>query len=306
MKRCPPMFAMLLTLLTGCASGAGSFQNTLPMAPQALWSASLASAGSPRTEPSRVVTSSKVVRVGSGFVTPLAAAVDSSGNVYVADASGVVKVAPPFTPPSNGVMTRISTIGGVTGIAVDGVSNVYLADSKHGLVVKIAASGATTTIGSGWKHPSAIAVAAGYTYVADSALHAVRIISPSGAATFARASFSKPSGISLDKYGDLYVADTASNQVTELAPPFTRPIVRIVSSNSFLAPDGVAVDKLGNIFIADAGNRRLVELSAASGGASPVALVTGLPQLVGVTLDSHGDPYVVEASATSVFEVLQP
>ena len=56
----------------------------------------------------------------------------------------------------------------VLGVAVDGVGNVYVADSGGNRVVKAAPDGTQTTLGSGFSNPCGVAVdSAGNVYVAD-------------------------------------------------------------------------------------------------------------------------------------------
>jgi hypothetical protein len=80
------------------------------------------------------------------FNGPAAVAVDSAGNVYVAESLNhtIRKVTPA------GVVT---TLGGdaafftdPTGVAVDGAGNVYVADRPKSTIYKIAPSGTTTTV----------------------------------------------------------------------------------------------------------------------------------------------------------------
>jgi DNA-binding beta-propeller fold protein YncE len=74
--------------------------------------------------------------LGSGFNYPAGVAVDSSGNVFVADTSNnAVKeiLAPAYTT----VNTRGSGFSGPFGVGVDGSGNVFVADALNNAVKEI-------------------------------------------------------------------------------------------------------------------------------------------------------------------------
>ena len=130
------------------------------------------------------------------FYDPAGVAVDSAGNVYVADAGNdeIRKITPA------GVVTTLAGAAGQAGsadgtgsaarfyiphgVAVDGAGNVYVADTENDEIRKITPAGVVTTL----------AGAAGSIGSADGPGSAAR--------------FFQPYGVAVDSAGNVYVADT--------------------------------------------------------------------------------------------------
>jgi hypothetical protein len=202
------------------------------------------------------------------FFNPLGVAVDAGGNVYVADTLNdlVRKITPDGT---------VSTLAGVAGtagakdgaaatalfywpqgVAVDGLTNVYVADTANSTIRKITPDGVVSTLagkaqntgssdGIGaaarFYNPFGIAVdGQGYVYVADTGNyqagtgnHTIRRISPDGTVitlagmvgvaggadgTGPEASFSFPEGVALDASGNVYVTSTGNYTIRKGNP----------------------------------------------------------------------------------------
>lgn len=214
------------------------------------------------------------------FNFPVGIAVDSSGNVFVADSK-------------NFTIRKITSAGVVTTLA--------------GAPFQL---GATDGPGSSARFflPYGVAVdAAGNVYVADAGNHVIRKISPAGdVSTLAGAAlqpgfvdgtgsgarFSTPFDIALDSGGNLYVADsenhairrvTPAGAVTTLAGTTTSGATNgTIAEARFNTPRGVSLDNAGNIFVADYGNSTLRLI--ANGAVSTLA---GAANIVG-NVDSVG------------------
>jgi sugar lactone lactonase YvrE len=196
--------------------------------------------------------------VAASFNNPNGVAVDSSGNVYVADSfnSLIRKIT------SGGVVTTLAGSGSIgstngtgtaasfnapTGVAVDSSGNVYVAEIGNNLIREISPAGVVTTLaGSGsqgaangtgtaasFNRPFGVAVdASGNVYVADSLNNLIRKITPGGVVTTlagsgsqgsdngtgTAASFNLPQGVAVDSSGNVYVADSLNNLVRKVTP----------------------------------------------------------------------------------------
>ena len=181
---------------------------------------------------------------------PRGIAVDSLGNVYVADSllSHVLKIA-----PSGVVTTAIKGVPG--GVAVDNTGNLYVTETSGGRIERISLQGdANNVIGgdtpgnywgdggkaidSGLSTPVGLAIdPAGNLYIADYGNSRVRKVTLDGSITTvagngtlghsgdggpaASAQLKGPAGLALDTSGNLYIADQLDNSVRMVSPDGT-------------------------------------------------------------------------------------
>jgi DNA-binding beta-propeller fold protein YncE len=188
-------------------------------------------------------------------------------------------------------------------LAVDPRSrDVYVADSNASVVRRICgATGGVSVLAhsaASFQTPAGLAVdAAGCVVVADSANHLIRRIFPAtgrvstiagsgqrGAADGAAeaASFDHPSGVALDRWGNVYVADQLSCRVRRICAATGRVSTVAGSENAshvdgaggdatFCCPYGLAVEaETGAILVADTNNHAVRRIVQSEGQQAPV------------------------------------
>jgi sugar lactone lactonase YvrE len=119
--------------------------------------------------------------------------------------------------------------------------------------------------------PFAVAIGArGELYVADTSR--IRRIDPDGSVTTLPGSFDTPSGLAVDRSGNVIVADTGTNTIRRISPG--GPVTTLAGDGvagyrdgpaaqaRFNGPIGVAVDDKGNVYVADSYNDRIRRIAA--------------------------------------------
>jgi len=225
---------------------------------------------------------------------PAGLALDSSGNLYIADTG-------------NHAVRKLTVDGTITTVAGNGT---------HGF------SGDGGSPGSALlDSPSAVAIDRdGNLFVADAGNHRIRRISPDGSlgppviSTFPDANaalWRTPAGIAVDPSGNLYVADQDDHRVFRVEPTGRLTTIAGTGSAGFSGdvglpletmlsgPQGVAVDASGNMYICDTGNNRVRRLTA-SGGTPPPASSTGVLNAASLTAGSVAPGEIVSLMGAGI------
>lgn len=138
----------------------------------------------------KVTPQGEVIVFATGFTQPKGIALDSQGNLIVADASVVKKVT------QAGVVTNfLSGFIQANGVGIDAAGNIYVSDSFNNVIKKYNFSGnLTQTVGSG--SPG---------YRDSSTIFFWRL-----------PSFYNPLGVCVDKTGSVYVADEYNQRIRKI------------------------------------------------------------------------------------------
>jgi sugar lactone lactonase YvrE len=202
--------------------------------------------------------SSDGVGTNARFTRPMGIVTDSAGNLLVADMrnSLIRKITPGGVVSTvAGAAGQIGNVDGTgasarfnspTGIAIDAGDNLYVTDAVIGNLRKITPAGQVTTLAdaatlagaAGGSHfPTAIVRDAnGNLYLADSGGHMIRKRAPDGTVTTVAgkdgvcghadgaagvATLCTPTGLALDRAGNLFVVDAANQLVRKISPDGT-------------------------------------------------------------------------------------
>lgn len=177
-------------------------------------------------------------------------------------------------------MGGAAAFGEIGGITYDAVGNIYVTDNNYrdgqnSRVRKITPDGLVTTYAQGLQGPRGIAIDAnGILYVAESAGRIMKVAKDGTTSLLAgaigngakdglgaSASFNNPAGITIDKAGNLYVADYANNMIRKVTPAgLVTTVAGSIKNGSddgigvaatFNYPESIKIDSKGYIIVGD-------------------------------------------------------
>jgi hypothetical protein len=260
------------------------------------------------------------------FQLPSSVAVDSSGNIYVADQgnSSIRKVT------STGVVTTLAGLSGnvgsangtgptarfygPSGVTLDSAGNLYVTDTINSTIRKVTPEAVVSTF----------AGTAGFDSDGNP-LHGFANATGSGAR------FYYPTAITIDSATNLYVADTFNGAIRKVTS--TRVVSTVAGSPHldadgllplpgsadgtgtaarFFRPSGIAVDSATNIYVADTFNHTIRKIDPAAvvstlagvaglaGSADGIGAVARFNYPSGLALDSGGNLFIADAANNTI------
>jgi len=242
-------------------------------------------------------------------------AVDATGNLFIADQynNRIRKV------DTNGIITTVAgngsyfysgdggaatnaELGGPSGVAVDVIGNLFIADSGNQCIRRVDTKGIITTVAG---------IGTYYGYSGDG-----------GAAT--NAELGGPSGVAVDTFGNLFIADSGNDRIREVG---RNGVITTVAGGylgdggpatnaSLNYPKGTTLHVSGNLFIADSGNQRIRKvdtkgiiatvagngITVYSGDGGP-ATNASLSYPSGVAVDTSGNLFIADSQNNRIREV---
>ena len=247
---------------------------------------------------------------------PSGVAVDSSGNLYIADTFNCV-----IRKVAGGNITTY--VGSDTNYAVNCGGG-----GDHGLAINAQLA-----------NPTGLALdAAGNLYIADAGNSNIRIVNKVtgiiAPLSITGINLNSPKGVAVDAAGDVYIADTGNGRILKVTPVGSITKTTTVAgtgvngysgdggpatSAQLNNPYGVAVDAAGNVYITDTNNQRVRMVSAATGiittvagtgrsgyagdGGPSTSAQLSFPR--GIWVDASGNIYVSDAQ-NNVIRLLTP
>jgi len=257
------------------------------------------------------VGSSNGIGTAASFDAPFSLTVDGSGNLYVADTDNheirkITKAGVVSTFAGNLYYGNTNATGQAAsfdypyGVAVDTIAGIiYVADRINNEIRKITTLGVVTTL-AGSYYPGSIN------------------------GTGVGAKFYSPFGVTVDPFGNVFVADTYNHQIRKITSAgvvttFAGSGLQgnsdgIGSVASFNYPSSVASDASGNIYVADTNNNSIRKISTSgvvstlagniqSGHADGIGVLASFNGPSGVACDALGNVYVADSNNNRIRKI---
>jgi hypothetical protein len=261
------------------------------------------------------------VATSAHLFSPSGMALDSAGDLFIADLANerIRMVDTNYVSTTAGLIGIIHTVAGIgaggysgdggmatnagltspSSVTVDGFGNFYISDQGDNRIRKVDTNGIITTLAG---------------------TNSTGFSGDGGLA--ANAKLSSPTGVAVDGWGNLFIADWHNNRIRKISTNGIITTVAGTNSAGFTGDSGlaviaqlsssstaVAVDGFGNLFIADSGNNRIRKVdtngiittfagtnSAGFSGDGGAATNASLNHPQGVAADAYGDIFISDSS----------
>ncbi len=189
------------------------------------------------------------------------------------------------------------------GVGVDRSGNVYVADQRNDRIRKITSTGMVSTLAGGG---TAGAQCLGDAATGNSIICRDSLMSSSNPGGTAQFYF--PSGVAVDRSGNVYVADLNNHRIREITPGgVVSTLAGTDVTGDFNRPHGVAVDDDGNVYVADETNHRIRKItstgvvSTLAGGGTTGTPCSGTIESTTTCRDSHPTASPSDPGGTAQF-----
>ena len=246
------------------------------------------------------------------FNTPYGIAVDSSGNIYVADSNNhrVQKF-----DSSGTYLSQFGSFGTgdgqfnlAYGLDIDSLGNIYVTDALNNRIQKFDSNGTylsqfgSSGTGDGqFATPTDVQIdSLGNIYVVDANNHRIQkfdsngtYLSQFGSSGTGNGQFNTPIGIDFDSLGNIYVTDGLNQRLQKFDSSGVHILTFGVGGFGAGGPSGIYIDSEDNIFVVDRTSslRRLRKYDSSGTLLRSLSIVSngvGAAQLLGVTMNSDG------------------
>lgn len=176
-------------------------------------------------------------------------------------------------------------------LALDDTGNIYLSDRTNHCIRKITPVGVVTTFAGICGNPGSF----------------------NDATTPTNSTLNQPSGITFDRFGNLFIAEDGNDGIRKIDGT-TGETTNYVSNGTFNNPDGIVFDSAGNLFVADQLNHKIRKVTpigvvsdfVGNGTASSVDGVgTGatINQPDDLDIDAQDNIYVAEITGRKIRKI---
>ena len=212
---------------------------------------------------------------------PQSVALDSAGNLYIADTgnNALRKITP------GGVISTVSTqLNGPSYVAVAPDQSIYIADTGNNRLVRFTSSPVPSTV-TQLLAPTAVAIDPQGDVFATGQTNLLKL-TPAGSLAVKLDGLNAPRGLAVMRDGSVLIAESGANLIRRVSPSGAVSVIAgtgvagfsgeegVATAAQLNAPQGLAVDAKDAVWIADSSNNRVRVLTPMSGPADSLAPMT--------------------------------